>query len=119
MTNTTQPAPPSSSSSKPFTVLLVDDQAIIGEGVRKMLEHETDIEFHYCSDPTQALDMATRVKPTVILQDLVMPDVDGLLLVRFYRANAVTRDIPLIVLSSKEEPATKARAFSLGPTTIS
>ncbi len=101
-------------SDKPISVLLVDDQAIIGEGVRKMLESETDIEFHFCSDPTQALETASRVKPTVILQDLVMPDVDGLLLVRFYRANTTTRDIPLIVLSSKEEPAIKARAFSLG-----
>ena len=100
--------------SMPICVLLVDDQAIIGEGVRKMLQNETDIEFHFCSDPTLALETAARVKPTVILQDLVMPDVDGLLLVRFYRANTATRDIPLIVLSSKEEPAIKARAFALG-----
>ena len=108
-------SPPSAPlTSKPFSVLLVDDQAIIGEGVRKMLEQETDIEFHFCSDPALALETAVRLKPTVILQDLVMPDVDGLLLVRFYRANAATRDIPLIVLSSKEEPTIKAKAFALG-----
>src|SRR5262249_16128344 len=48
------------------------------------------------------------------LQDLVMPEIDGLQLVRFYRANAPTRDTPLVVLSSKEEPVIKARAFALG-----
>ena len=44
----------------------------------------------------------------------ILPDVDGLLLVKFFRANRSTRDIPMIVLSSREEPATKAQAFALG-----
>jgi sigma-B regulation protein RsbU (phosphoserine phosphatase) len=52
--------------------------------------------------------------PTVILQDLVMPEVDGLALVRFFRVHPKLKDIPLIVLSSKEEAATKAEAFALG-----
>ncbi|MGB3207077.1 MAG: SpoIIE family protein phosphatase [Crinalium sp.] len=43
-----------------------------------------------------------------------MPDIDGLMLVRFFRKNAATRDTPLIVLSSKEEPKVKAEAFALG-----
>ena len=97
-----------------INVLLVDDQAMIGEAVRRMLLADKDITFHYCSDPTQAVKMATEISPTVILQDLVMPEVDGLTLVKFYRANPKTRDIPLIVLSTKEEPTTKAEAFGLG-----
>jgi len=95
-------------------VLLVDDQAIIGEAVRRLLATEEDIVFRYCSDPTAALHVANDFAPTVILQDLVMPDIDGLLLVRFFRANAATRNIPLIVLSTKEEPKVKAEAFALG-----
>ena len=55
-----------------------------------------------------------QVTPTVILQDLVMPEIDGLTLVKFFRANLSTRDVPLIVLSSKEEPVVKAQAFGLG-----
>ena len=96
------------------TVLLVDDQAIIGEAVRRMLATETDIIFHYCSDPTQAIEKANELLPTVILQDLVMPEIDGLTLVRYFRANPATRETPMIVLSTKEEPATKAEAFALG-----
>jgi adenylate cyclase len=95
-------------------VLLVDDQAIIGEAVRRLLATEEDIVFRYCSDPTTALHVANEFAPTVILQDLVMPDIDGLMLVRFFRANAPTRHIPLIVLSTKEEPKVKAEAFALG-----
>jgi PleD family two-component response regulator len=95
-------------------VLLVDDQAIIGEAIRRMLVPEKDIVFQFCNDPTAALHVANKFAPTVILQDLVMPDIDGLMLVRFFRANAATRDIPLIVLSTKEEPKIKAEAFALG-----
>ena len=95
-------------------VLLVDDQAMIGEAVRRMLAPEADIRFHYCSDPADALKMARELAPTVILQDLVMPEIDGLTLVKFYRADPALRDTPLIVLSTKEEPATKAEAFALG-----
>ena len=58
--------------------------------------------------------MAGAVQPTVILQDLVMPEIDGLQLVKFFRANKATRQIPMIVLSSKEEPVIKAQAFALG-----
>ena len=100
--------------SWPPRVLLVDDQAIVGETVRAMLAGETDVQFRYCPDPAAAIDIANEFHPTVILQDLVMPDVDGLLLVKFFRANPATRDTPLVVLSSKEEAATKARAFALG-----
>ncbi len=95
-------------------VLLVDDQTIVGEAVRRMLAGEPDIEFHFCVNPFEALDMAASLKPTVILQDLVMPDIDGLSLVRFYRASNATRNTPLIVLSSTEEPVVKASAFALG-----
>jgi len=96
------------------TVLLIDDQPMIGEAVRRMLAGEPDIGFHYCGDATTALEVANRVKPTVILQDLVMPDIDGLTLVQKFRANEPTRETPLIVLSTKEEPTIKAKAFALG-----
>ena len=102
------------SPHKPIVVLLVDDQPIIGEAVRRMLAEQIDIEFHFCSNPTDALKIAEEVSPTVILQDLVMPDVDGLTLVKFFRANPKTKEIPLVVLSSKEEPDIKYRAFENG-----
>lgn len=96
------------------TVLLVDDQMIIAEAVRRMLADQEDITFHFCHEPTNAIQMAAEVKPTVILQDLVMPDIDGLTLVKYFRANPATKDVPLIVLSVKEDPKIKAEAFAHG-----
>lgn len=96
------------------TVLLVDDQPIIGEAVRRMLAGESDIAFHYCRDANKAIESAETIEPTVILQDLVMPDIEGLDLVSLFRERDGLRDIPMIVLSTKEEAATKAEAFARG-----
>jgi sigma-B regulation protein RsbU (phosphoserine phosphatase) len=95
-------------------VLLIDDQRIVGETVRRMLAEVDGLEFRFCSDPTIALREAETFAPTVILQDLVMPGVDGIDMVRSFRANPSTSSIPLIVLSSKEEPVIKAEAFAAG-----
>jgi len=96
------------------TVLMIDDQATVARAVGRMLRGESDIEFHFCQNPAKAIKTAIEINPTVILQDLVMPKIDGLTLVKLFRSNEKTRDIPLIVLSSKEEPAVKAKAFKLG-----
>lgn len=102
------------SEDKSIIVLLVDDQAIVAEGIRKMLETEDDIAFHYCPEPADAIEKATEINATIILQDMVMPDVDGMILVRFFRANSDTSDIPIIVLSSKEDPEIKSNALANG-----
>ena len=97
-----------------ITVLLIDKQPMIGEAVRRMVASEPDIDFHYCRDTTMAIEEAARIKPTVILQDLKPSDIDGLTLLKTFRANEQTREIPIIVLSTNEDPAFNAEAFALG-----
>jgi sigma-B regulation protein RsbU (phosphoserine phosphatase) len=104
----------SEATSHPIRVLLIDDQMIIVEGIKKILGTEGDIEFFYCTDGRKAIETALRVAPTVILQDLIMPEVEGMNIVRFFRAHPKTRDVPLVILSSKEDPIVKAQGFALG-----
>ncbi len=94
--------------------MLVDDQVMIGEAVRRMVADAEDIEYHFVNDPREAVAEAERWHPTVILQDLVMPEVDGLDLVRDYRSHPGLEVVPIVVLSSREEPETKAEAFARG-----
>lgn len=98
----------------PVMVLLVDDQAIVAEAVRRALADEDGIDFHYCARSDEAMHVAVQTRPTVILQDLVMPGTDGLTLVKAYRSNPALRDVPIIVLSTKEEPVIKSAAFATG-----
>lgn len=99
---------------KPAMVLLVDDQALVGESMRRLLFKEEDIDFHFCAEAGMALEQARRIRPTVILQDLVMPGVNGLDLVRLYRADPELQNVPVLVLSVREEPETKRDAFAAG-----
>lgn len=95
-------------------VLLVDDQMTIIQIVRGMLGEQPDIEFHYVDSAATAVQNAVELKPTVILQDLSMPGVDGFELVRQYRAHPDLANVPVIVLSVAEDPKLKARAFDVG-----
>ena len=95
-------------------VLLVEDQLMVVEAVRRALADTPRLEFHYCMDPAEAVAVVRELRPTVVLQDLVMPGVNGLDLVSQYRADPTIGGVPIIVLSTKEEPATKSEAFRRG-----
>lgn len=95
-------------------VLLVDDQQMVAEGIRRMLAEHEGIRFHYCDNSLQAVEMASAINPTIILQDLIMPDLDGYALLRLYKSNSATKNIPVIVLSTKEDPRDKSLAFDHG-----
>jgi len=95
-------------------VLLVDDQPFIIEAVRRVLAEYADIDFHAIGDAKEALATAQQVRPTVILQDLLMPGSDGFELLRTYRADEILGKVPVIVLSAKEEAKLKALAFAIG-----
>lgn len=95
-------------------VLLVDDQIMIGEALRRMLAAENDIEYHYCQTAGEALTMAAKLRPTVILQDIVMPESDGLSLLKSYRTAPETQAVPVIMLSTRDDPRYKSQAFAAG-----
>lgn len=95
-------------------MLLIDDQPHIAKLVRVALAHHKDIDFHYCSNPHEALKLAVQLNPTVILLDLVMPDVSGLDLLKKFRKHPATKETPIVVLSGEEEPITKSETFAHG-----
>ncbi|MBZ5554963.1 MAG: diguanylate cyclase [Acidobacteriia bacterium] len=106
--------PPHAALNDATRVLLVDDQALVGEAVRRLLSDQLDIMFCYCPDPEKAIYQANKLNPTVILQDLLMPGIDGLTLVRRFRSNPATSEVPIIVLSTKDDPQVKSQSFLAG-----
>jgi sigma-B regulation protein RsbU (phosphoserine phosphatase) len=101
-------------TTEPIRVLLVDDQRLVNAAVASMLRPEKDLELKWCGEGAKALEVAREYKPQVILQDLVMPDADGLEIVSAMRADPELQDVPLVVLSANDEPTTKAEAFARG-----
>ena len=95
-------------------VLLIDDQAFVGDAVTRALAGQSDIDLHFCSNPLKAMGLANELNPTVILLDLLMPQIDGLTLLKQFRENAATAEVPIVVLSAEEDAQTKSDAFALG-----
>ena len=95
-------------------VLLIDDQPFIGAALRDLLDGAADVDLRCCHEPLKALSIANQVRPTVILQDLVMPEIDGLALLRWFHRNPATAATPVIVLSGNDDEDTRARAMEEG-----
>ena len=61
------------------TVVIADDQALVREGFRMILDAREDIEVvGEASDGAEAVEMAERTRPDVVLMDVRMPDIDGI-----------------------------------------
>lgn len=105
---------PSAPPTNRHRVLLVDDQAMIGAAVKRLVAGAEDIAFEFQKTGEGALKAAKEFQPTLILQDLVMPDVEGLDMVARFRELPETAHVPVIVLSAQEEPIIKARLLGAG-----
>lgn len=64
---------------KKIRILLADDHTILREGIRSLLENESDMEvIAEAEDGHQAIKMADQNRPDVILMDIAMPRLNGL-----------------------------------------
>ncbi len=95
-------------------VLLVDPQATLGQALRAALRELADVELHLVTDAHGALAAALKIQPTVLILDPDALDGDGLGVVRQVRAHAETQQLPVILMSGADDPASKVRGFDAG-----
>ncbi len=106
----------SPSEDRKISVLIVDDHPIVRQGLRTLLELQDDI--HLAGEAVNgrsAVDLTARLKPDVVLMDLVMPDLDGIAATR--QISALGQGTRVIALTSFVEddkviPAIQAGAVS-------
>jgi two-component system, NarL family, response regulator LiaR len=85
--------------AEPIRVLIVDDHAVVREGLRAFLELQEGIEVaDEAADGNEAIAAAARLRPDVILMDLVMPELDGVAAMRLLRERVP--EARVIVLTS-------------------
>lgn len=97
--------------SKP-TVLLIDDEKPYAEIIKSVLE-SLDIDVLIACDSKEALNFLQQIIPDLILLDVMMPDVDGLTLLRWLREHS-EKDIPIHVVSAKAMTEDREAALSAG-----
>lgn len=97
-------------------IMMIDDEALNMEVLKVHLESEGYTRFVSVSDSTLAMDTIEAEKPDVLLLDLVMPGVSGYDILTNIRNDETLRYLPVIVLTSANDPATKLKALKLGAT---
>ena len=101
--------------SNPIRVLIADDHAIVCKGICALLATEPGIEvIGEAQDGSQAIAEASRLRPDVILMDLVMPKTDGITAIRSITARQPEARILVLTSFATDDkilPAIKAGAL--------
>jgi len=95
-------------------VLIVEDSKAIRSVIRIALEEAGDFFAAEANNGFEALKMLPRRKFDLIITDINMPDINGLELIGFVKANPAYRDIPLIIVSTEKTEEDKRRGMALG-----
>ncbi|MDR3449169.1 MAG: chemotaxis response regulator protein-glutamate methylesterase [Alphaproteobacteria bacterium] len=97
--------------TKPITVIVVDDSALIRQMFSEMLSEEADIKvLDTASDPYDAREKIKRLNPDVLTLDIEMPKMDGL---SFLEKIMTLRPMPVIMVSSLTQKGTEATLHAL------
>ena len=94
-------------------VIIVDDEPDILELLQYNLSKE-GFEIHTASNGAEALTRAVKIKPDMIILDVMMPNMDGFEVCKNLRKSAKTKDIPIILLTAKGTIEDKITGFGSG-----
>jgi putative two-component system response regulator len=100
------------SSLSKCRVLLVDDSPANLDVLVETLKDEHILSV--ATDGPLAITLTRKVRPDIILLDVMMPSMDGFQVCEVLRGDEQTRDIPIIFLTALEQPESKVRAFDTG-----
>jgi two-component system, NarL family, response regulator YdfI len=99
--------------SELIRVLIADDHLIVREGLRLILEAEPGFELvGEASDGAEALELAKKLHPEVVLMDLRMPRMDGLTAIEHLREQQP--EIAIVILTTFKEDDLMRRGLKLG-----
>jgi len=94
-------------------ILVVDDEQDILELMRLTLNKE-GYEVHVAANGQQAIEKAKKIKPELILMDVMMPVMDGMEACRQLKEDSETSDIPIIFLTARSEEFAELAGFEAG-----
>ncbi len=102
-------------TASPTRVLIVDDHAVVRQGLRLLLESYSDlVVVGEAEDGEAALRRAATLQPDVILLDVMMPGRNGWQVAQELLADEKTSSIPIVFLTARAEVKDRARGIDLG-----
>jgi putative two-component system response regulator len=119
MTTSTLPAEMTPQADEPLLdskILIVDDQDTNVRVVRRYLQLENYRNVYGLTDPLRALASIEDLRPDLLLLDIMMPEISGIALLQQLRETEYGKHLPVIILTTAQDQATKTRALNLGAT---
>jgi PAS domain S-box-containing protein len=95
------------------TILLVEDSGIAREQVIKALGPKA-YHFVEARDATEAMRLAEEELPDLVILDLMLPGTDGLEVMRRLRAELPTAEVPVLILTAREDEELRLKCFQAG-----
>jgi len=95
------------------TILVVDDEADVTELVEYKLR-QSGYTVRAVNDPLRAVGLARDLRPDVIVLDVMMPELDGIRLLRMIRADSLLKDTPVILLTARAAAEDRVKGFETG-----
>lgn len=95
------------------SIVLAEDDRFLRRACETKLK-QVGFDVHTAVDGEEAVDLVKRVKPDLLLLDLLMPKRDGLSVLRMLREDPDTRDIRVVILSNSSKELEMRNASDLG-----
>jgi threonine synthase len=83
-------------------IVIADDEPNVRRLIKRILLAQGYYSLHEAMDGRSTIDLVTRIKPDLVILDLMMPEVDGFSVIDILHSQEITRDIPVIVITAKE-----------------
>jgi CheY-like chemotaxis protein len=108
-----EPPPIAQRPSDGVTILMIDDEKLNSFVIAMYLKTDGYRELVHTTDPVNAIALATRLRPDIILLDIEMPRLNGIELLRRIRADELLAETLVVVLSATDDEKIKAQAAEL------
>lgn len=95
-------------------VLVVDDSKVMRDMIVACLRPESSLAFTHASSGLEAIEKLSLKRFSLLLLDLNMPDIGGIEVVEFVRSQDTLRDLPIVVITTRGDDASRSTALSVG-----
>jgi CheY-like chemotaxis protein len=99
------------------TALIIDDNRQTADALSQMLD-VLDVEARVAYGSGPAMEILGKITPRLILLDINMPGVDGLEVLAYLRREPRLAPVPVVVITSDDQPETRNRVLKGGATAI-
>jgi putative two-component system response regulator len=97
-------------------IMIVDDEPVNVKVVHKYLRDAGYVNFITTTDSTTCMETLEAEQPDIVLLDVMMPQISGLQILEWIRADKRFRHIPVLILTASTDSTTKLSALKLGAT---